>query len=66
MLITVLHFRPKGNWEPRNEVGSLSLDEHLVGLNREPSDSLLQRLNPLDHSSSVSIFAFEQAKADWA
>ena len=32
MLITcVLHIRPEGHWEPRNEVGSLSPAKCLVG-----------------------------------
>ena len=32
MLITAfLRFRPEGHREPRNEVGSLSLTEHLAG-----------------------------------
>ena len=32
MLITgVLHIQPEGHWEPRNEVGSLSVADCLVG-----------------------------------
>ena len=44
----ILHFRREGHREPRNEVGSQSLAEHLVGF--EPGTFLLQRLNPLGHS----------------
>ena len=35
----VLHLGPKGHREPRNEVGSLSPAECLVGLNWEPSNN---------------------------
>ena len=35
----VIHFRPEGHGKPRNQVGSLSLAERLVDLNRVPSDS---------------------------
>ena len=45
-----LHFRPEGHREPRNEVGSLSLAEHLVGFEPGTFQFLLQRLNPLGHS----------------
>ena len=32
MLITVFQgIQPKGHWEPRKKVGSLSPDEHLLG-----------------------------------
>ena len=30
--VTALHIRPEGHREPRNEVGSLSPAEHLVGV----------------------------------
>ena len=45
-----LHFRPEGHREPRNEVGSLSLAERLVGFKPGTFRFLLQRLNPLGHS----------------
>ena len=38
MFITTLYlFRPEAHWEPRNEVGSESLAEHLVGFEPGPS-----------------------------
>ena len=47
MLITcVLHMRPKGDREPRNEVGSLSPAKHLVGFELGTFQSWLQHLNP--------------------
>ena len=46
----VLHFRPEGHREPRNEVGSLSLAERLVGFELGTFQFLLQCLNPIDHS----------------
>ena len=45
----VLHFRPGGHREPRNEVGSLSPVEHLVGIEPGTFRFSLQRLNPLGH-----------------
>ena len=51
MLITcVLHIRPEGNREPRNEVGSLSPAEHLVGFEPGIFPFWWQRLDPLGHS----------------
>ena len=50
MLISVLHFRPEGHREPRNEVGSLSPVECQVGTEPGTFQFLLQRLNPLGHS----------------
>ena len=50
-LITVfVHTRPKGHQEPRNEVGSLSPAERLVGFELGTFQFLLQHLNPLGHS----------------
>ena len=47
MLITAFfHFRPEGNQKPRDEVGSLSPAEHLVGTERETFQLWLQSLNP--------------------
>ena len=46
----VLHFRPEGQLEPRNEVGSLSPAKRLVGFALGTFRFLLERLNPLDHS----------------
>ena len=43
----LLHFRPKGHWEPRNKVGSLNPAKHLVGFEPGTFRFLLQRLNPL-------------------
>ena len=43
----VLHFQPKGRWEPHSEVGSLSLTEHLVGFELGTFRFFLQYLNPL-------------------
>ena len=46
MLITcVLRIRPKGQQKPRNEVGSLSPAERLVGFEPGTFRFLLQRLN---------------------
>ena len=43
MLITaLLHILPEGHPEPQNEIGSLSLDEHLVGF--EPETILITML----------------------
>ena len=47
----VLHIRPEGHREPRNEVGSLRTAEHLVGFELGTFRFSLQRLNPLGHSS---------------
>ena len=50
MLITAfLHFWPEGHREPRNEVGFLSLAQHLVGFEPEILRSWLQRVNPLGY-----------------
>ena len=50
MLITAfVQLQPKGNWEPRNEVGSLSPAECLVGFEPGTFWFWLQHLNPLDH-----------------
>ena len=46
----VLHFRPEGHWEPRSEVGSVSLAERLVGFEPGTFRFLLQHVNPLGHS----------------
>ena len=46
----VLHFRPEGQLEPLNEVGSLSPARRLVGFALGTFRFLLERLNPLDHS----------------
>ena len=46
----VLDFRLEGHQEPRNEVGSLSLAERLVGFEPGTFRFLLQRLNSLGHS----------------
>ena len=46
----VLHSRPEGHQEPRNEVESLSLVEHLLGFEPGTLRFLLQHLNPLGHS----------------
>ena len=51
MLITAfLHFQPEGQWEPRDEVGSLSPAERLVGFVPGTFRLLLQCLNPLGYS----------------
>ena len=51
MLITcVLHIQPESHWEPRNEVGSLSPAEHLVGFELETFWFWSQCFNPLGHS----------------
>ena len=52
----VLHFRPKGHWEPRIEAGSLSPAEHLVGFEPGTFQFLLQHLNPLGHSPQQLVF----------
>ena len=52
MLITcVLHIRPEGHQEPRNEVGSLTLAECLVGFEPGTFRFWSQRLNPLGDSA---------------
>ena len=43
------HFRPEVHREPRNEVGSLSPAERLVGFEAGAFQFLLQCLNPLGH-----------------
>ena len=43
-------FRPEGHWEPRKEVGSLGLVEHLAGFKPDIFRFLLQHLNPSGHS----------------
>ena len=56
MLITAfVHIRPEGHREPRNEVGSLSPAEHLVGFEPGTFRFLLQRLNPLGYSPQILI-----------
>ena len=45
-----LHIWPKGQWEPRSKVGSLSLPECLVGFELGTFWFWLQHLNPLAHS----------------
>ena len=51
MLITAfVNIRPEGYWEPRNEVGILSLAKRLVGFELGTFRFLLQGLNPLGHS----------------
>ena len=59
MLITVfLHIWPKGHWEPRNEVESLSADERLGEFETGTFRFWLQHLNPLGHLLlSTFIFA---------
>ena len=48
MLITcILHIRPEGHREPRNQVGSLSPAERLVGFEPGTFRFWSQRLNPL-------------------
>ena len=50
MLITcVLHIWPEGHREPRNEVGSLSPAEHIVGFEPGTFRFWSQCLNPLGH-----------------
>ena len=50
MLITcVFHIQHEGYCEPRNEVGSLSPAEHLVGFERGIFWFWSQHLNPLGH-----------------
>ena len=46
----VLHFRPEGHREPRNEVGSLSPAKRLLGFEPGTFQFLVQCLDPLDHS----------------
>ena len=49
----VLHFRPEGHWEPRNEVEPLSPAERLVDFEPGTVQFLLQRLTTLGHSSKT-------------
>ena len=60
-----LHFQPKGHREHRNEVGSLSLDERLVGFELGTFRFLLQRLNPLGHSPHMLPLFVQQSKFKW-
>ena len=56
MLVTcVLHIRSEGHREPRNEVGSLSPAERLVGFEPGTIRFWWQRLNPLGHYYYYSI-----------
>ena len=67
MLITcVLHIRPEGHLGPRNEVGSLSPAEHLVGFEPTTFRFWLQRLNPLCHSANNNNHQFKVIVADTA
>ena len=60
MLITAfLHVRPEGHWEPRNEVGSLSPAECLVGFEPGTFRFLLQHLNLLGHSPRAPFFGVQ-------
>ena len=36
----VIQFQPKGHQEPNNQVGSISLTDHLVGFKPQPSNSI--------------------------
>ena len=54
MLITcTLHIRREGYREPRNEVGSLSLTERLVGFEQGAFQFWSQRFNRLDQSPQM-------------
>ena len=67
VLITcVLHIRPEGHLGPRNEVGSLSPAEHLVGFEPTTFRLWLQRLNPLGHSANNNNHQFKVIVADTA
>ena len=48
----VLHFRPEGHREPRNDAGSLSPAKRLVGFELGTFQFLLQCLHPLGQSFS--------------
>ena len=48
-----VQFRPEGHREPRNEDGSLSPANHLMGLEPGTFRFQLQRFNPLGHSPQV-------------
>ena len=50
LIACVLHIRPEGHWEPRNEVGSQSLAERLVGFELGTFWFWSHCLNPLGHS----------------
>ena len=52
----VLHFRLEDHQEPRNEVGSLSLTECLVGFQPGTLRFLLQCLNPLGHIANLLLW----------
>ena len=54
MLITAfVHILPEGYREPRNEVGSVSPVERLVGFESGTFRFFLLRLNPLGHSPQI-------------
>ena len=54
VLITVyVRIQPKGHWELRNKVGSLSPAEHLAGFELGTFWFLFQRLSPLGHSPQL-------------
>ena len=57
MLITVfVQVRPEGHWEPCNNVGSLSPVECLTGFEPGNFQFSLQHLNPLGHSTGLTVY----------
>ena len=56
LIIAFVHTQPEGHREPRNEVGSLSPAEHLVGFEPGTFQFLLQRLNPLKAKFNFNIY----------
>ena len=68
LIIAFYLFRPEGHREPRNEVGSLSPAEHLVGF--EPGTLILittsQRLNSLGHSCNITFGTSYSHCLNWA
>ena len=60
----ILHFQPESHWEPRSEVGPVSLDEHME-FEPETFQFLLQRPNPLGHSPhfhSLSVLSMKKCQ----
>ena len=50
LITAIVHIRPEGHREPRNEFESLSPAERLVGFEPGTLRFLLQPLNPLGHN----------------
>ena len=65
LIVCILHIRPEGYWEPRNEVGSLSSVKRLVGFEAGTFRFWSECLNQLGHSSrrgnSVKVYILKNS-----